>query len=421
MDRPDSDRRTQVDAALSGNETRTAARNAAFAAERSVATKKAAWRRQFGYTSEGRDAVRSQGMPITFTPIAECAQTQPFAQCHGVDLSQALASRDIERIRAGLLNHGLLVFGDQRAMAPEHEVAFNRAFGWHDPDQSAFLFGFGAPTTEHRVSGGAQLPAWPEVSVLGNVKLDDHHGVTNTQLKPILGFTYAGWHADGLHDMFDGLPELTTMYNPVGWQTRGGGATYFTSGVRAIERMDPDLARELARCTVAYMRCPNDDAPDETRRVAPGVSRMTDEATRRAGFAMNRDDPDAGLADFDLSPEHAEGGGRHRCIRVHPLTGQPSLYVTPGLAVCLLDNETGAMRHGVDDTVDLLARALRPSVGPDIRYEHAWREGDFVAWINTLVLHSATDPSEIDGPRLMHRVRLSTPKTRWANGRYLTL
>jgi hypothetical protein len=45
MDRPDSDRRTQVDAALSGNETRTADRNAAFAAERSVATKRAAWRR----------------------------------------------------------------------------------------------------------------------------------------------------------------------------------------------------------------------------------------------------------------------------------------------------------------------------------------------------------------------------------------
>jgi alpha-ketoglutarate-dependent taurine dioxygenase len=58
----------------------------------------------------------------------------------------------------------------------------------------------------------------------------------------------------------------------------------------------------------------------------------------------------------------------------------------------------------------LLARALRPSVGPKIRYEHNWREGDFVAWLNTSVLHSASDPSGIDGSRLMHRVRLSSPK-----------
>ena len=47
-----------------------------------------------------------------------------------------------------------------------------------------------------------------------------------------------------------------------------------------------------------------------------------------------------------------------------------------------------------------------------------WREGDFVAWINTLVLHSATDPLDTVGPRLMHRVRLSTPKTRWVDGAY---
>ena len=290
-------------------------------------------------------------IPITFTPISACAGTQPFAQCHGVDLSSDLTAQDIESIRDGLLRHGLLVFRDQRAMTPQDEVAFNKAFGWHDPNQEAFLFGFGAPTTEHRVSGGAQLPEWPEVSVLGNVKLDDYHGVRNTQLKPVLGFTFAGWHADGLHDMFDGLPELTTMYNPVGWQTRGGGATYFTSGVRAVERMEPELVQELARCSVAYMRCPNDDAPDEARRTSPGLSYMVDEASRRIGFGADRDNPGAGLADFELRPHHADDGGRHRCIRVHPETGQPSLYVSPGLSVCLLDIETGAIRHGVDETV----------------------------------------------------------------------
>jgi len=360
-------------------------------------------------------------MTVSFSPIPECAATQPFAQCHGVDLSQALSSAEVAAIRQGLLKHGLLLFRDQRDLTPETEVAFNRAFGWHDPKQKAFVFGFGAPATEHRVSGAAQLPAWPEVSVLGNVLLDDYYGLRRTQLKPVLGFTFAGWHADGLHDMFDGLPEMTTMYNPPGWQTRSGGVTYFTSGVRAVERMDPDLAEELSRCTVAYMRSPNDEAPEEARRVAPGSPYMVDEGSRRAGFLVQRDDPNAVPIAVDITPAYAEGGGRHRCIRVHPETGERSLYVTPGWAVCLLDIETGRLRHGGMATVDLLARALAPSVGPAVRYAHSWREGDFVAWLNTLVLHSASDPAEIEGPRLMHRVRLSTPKDRWADGRYLSL
>jgi alpha-ketoglutarate-dependent taurine dioxygenase len=351
-------------------------------------------------------------MAIAFHPIEVCAAHQPFAECRGISLADELNNDAISAVREGLLKHGLLVFRNQGAMTPAQEIAFNKAFGWHDPDQNDFLFGFGAPTTEHRVSGGAQIPDLPEVSVLGNVLLDNYHGITNTQLKPVLGFTHSAWHADGLHDMFDGLPEMTTMFNPVGWQTRGGGATYFTSGVLAVERMDRDVLEELRQCVVAYVRSPNDEAPDDTRRVIPGSSRMTDEGTRRIGFSTSNDDPAAPLHDFEFKVEHADGGGRHAPIRRHPATGQEALYVTPSQAVCLLDAETGALRHEVKETIDLLARALRPSVGPEIRYEHNWREGDFVAWLNTLVLHSASDPSEIDGPRLMHRVRLSSPRRR---------
>jgi alpha-ketoglutarate-dependent taurine dioxygenase len=304
-------------------------------------------------------------------------------------------------------------------MTPENEVTFNEAFGWHDPDQKAFLFGFGAPTTEHKTSGGAQIPDWPQVSVLGNIWLEDYHGIKNTQLIQTLGLSYSGWHADGLHDMFDGMPELTTMYNPVGWQTDGGGKTYFTSGVKAAERMDKSLLQELSKCVVAYVRCPNDDEPDESRRVIPGPAYMGRDGTRRTGFAVDANDPSAGFHDFEFKPEHAEGAGYHRCIRNHPLTGQPSLYVTPGRAVCLVDIETAEIRHDVEETADLLSDALQPSVIQGVRYEHQWREGDFVAWSNTLVLHSASDASGIVGQRLIHRVRLSAPKSRWANGKYL--
>ncbi len=357
-------------------------------------------------------------MAISLSPIKQCAETQPFAECQGVDLSRDLQPDTVAQIKQALYRHGLLLFRDQGGLSPQREVAFNRAFDWHDAEQGAFLFGFGAPTTEHKVSGGAQMPGCPEVSVLGNVMLDDYHGIVNTQLLSGLGLTYGGWHADGLHDMFDGLPEMTTMFNPIGWQSDGGGETYFASGVRTVERMDPSLREELERCVVAYIRCPNDDSPEESRRVTRAKAYMIDEGTRRVGWAVGSRNPVARMHEFELKPEHADGGGRHRCIRIHPVTGQASLYVTSSHAVHLLDVETGAVRHDIDETAQLLGAALLPSVLPGVRYEHLWREGDFVAWLNTLVLHSATDPSDTVGQRLLHRVRLSTPKTRSLNNRY---
>jgi taurine dioxygenase len=349
-------------------------------------------------------------MTITFCPIPDCSKVQPFAECKGIDLSTELSEEQINQLKEGLLTHGLLLFRNQNNLSPEQEVSFNEAFGWHNAKQKEFLFGFGAPTTEHRVSGGAQLPDWPQISVLGNVFLQNYYGVKNTQLKPVLGFTFSAWHADGLHDMLDGMPELTTMFNPPGWQSLSGGRTYFTSGVRAIDRMNPALAEELSHCIVAYMRAPNDDFPDEARRIHSGPSYMSEQGTKRIGFAKDPDDPDAGLNDFTLANHHADNGGRHPCIRTHPLTGQKSLYVTPGKAVYLIDADTGEIRHDVENTAELLSQALLPSATPAVRYEHEWQEGDLVAWINTLVLHSASDPSEIEGQRLMHRVRLSTPK-----------
>ena len=349
-------------------------------------------------------------MALTFKPIASCRDSQPFAECCGIDLSTELSSEDIDTLKVGLLKHGLLLFREQSALTPKQEVAFNEAFGWHDPHQNEFLFGFGAPSTEHRVSGGAQLPAFPQVSVLGNVMLEDYYGLQNLQLSPVLGFTFSAWHADGLHDMHAGMPELTTMYNPVGWQTGSGGETYFTSGVMAMERMDPDIADELRCCVAVYMRSPNDEFPDESRRIDSGPSYMVDDGTRRIGFGLNPQDASAGLREFQLTHEHAVGGGQHRCVRRHPVTGQESLYVTPGKVVYLLDAKSGDIRHDIEQTVDILSQALLPSVTSDVRYEHQWREGDFVAWLNTLVLHSASDPAGIGGKRLMHRVRLSTPK-----------
>ena len=53
-------------------------------------------------------------MAVSFTPINNCDQQQPFAECKGVDLSRKLDQSSIENIRLGLLEHGLLLFRNQK-------------------------------------------------------------------------------------------------------------------------------------------------------------------------------------------------------------------------------------------------------------------------------------------------------------------
>lgn len=126
---------------------------------------------------------RNLKLAIVFSPIEQCAVTQPFVECHGVDLSRDLDCDTVAQVKGALLTHGLVLFREQTELTPQREVVFNRAFGWHDAEQCAFVFGFGAPESGIKVSGGAQIPSLPEVSVLGNVMLDDYHGIRNTQLR----------------------------------------------------------------------------------------------------------------------------------------------------------------------------------------------------------------------------------------------
>ncbi len=75
-------------------------------------------------------------MTISFRSIPECPVGQPYVECFGIDLSKEMSTSDIEIIRAGLLKHELLIFRNQHGLTPEKEVAFNKAFGWHDTKQT---------------------------------------------------------------------------------------------------------------------------------------------------------------------------------------------------------------------------------------------------------------------------------------------
>ena len=91
-----------------------------------------------------------------------------------------------------------------------------------------------------------------------------------------------------------------------------------------------------------------------------------------------------------------QGEAEHPVLRVHPLTGRTSLYLTSPARCAAI---TGLSEQETAETVALL---LEHSTRPDNLYRHAWSAGDVVMWDNGCVLHRA-DHEGVVGDRVMHR------------------
>ena len=302
-------------------------------------------------------------MAITFSPIEACADTQPFAECHGADLSQPLDRDTVETIRSGLLRHGLVLFRGQQAMTPATRLRSTGPLAG-TTIRSANSFSVSARRPRNTRCPGARRcrpcrrsrcsATCSSMTITASATPSWHQ----RSASPIPPGTRTGCTTCSTAARDDHHVQSARL--PV---ERRRGDLFHLRRARAGAH-GPGVRCELERCTVAYIRCPNDEAPDEARRVTPGPAYMADEGTRRLGWAVSPHDPSAGLLDFELNartcrrrrpPPPASG-----CIR----TGEASLYVTPSRAVHLLDVETGAVRHGIEETMDLLSRALLPSAFP---------------------------------------------------------
>jgi alpha-ketoglutarate-dependent taurine dioxygenase len=95
---------------------------------------------------------------------------------------------------------------------------------------------------------------------------------------------------------------------------------------------------------------------------------------------------------------HAEKTPLRPLVKVHPVTGRPSLYIgrhahaIPGLS----DAESGK----------LLDELVKFTCQPPRTYLHRWQPGDVVVWDNRCVLHRAR-PYDHREPRVMMHTRIS--------------
>lgn len=207
------------------------------------------------------------------SPAAEHVRVEPMtvhtgALIHGVDLTCALSSAEVQVIRQALLQWKVVFFRNQHLTHQQH-INFARQFG--------------DPTPAHAVFG--QHPEYPEI-----YPVTKHR--TAFAGRPSAKRVWTDWHTD-----------VTAVINPpFASILRGvvvppyGGDTHFTNMVSAFEALSPALKSFLSglRAIHRFKRARDHDQADDYNKM------------------------------IDQNPVMAE----HPLVAVHPETGEHSLFTS---------------------------------------------------------------------------------------------
>jgi alpha-ketoglutarate-dependent taurine dioxygenase len=172
------------------------------------------------------------------------------------------------------------------------------------------------------------------------------------------------WHSDLT---FQPCPPLGALLHAVTVPAVGGD-TIWSDMAATYEAMSPTLRSFLDGLTASH-----------TPAKAGGY------------FAQRDPDGDRAGRTAAAAPTH------HPVVRVHPETGQPSVFVNP-----LFTDKIDGLRRGESDA--LLGVIHQVAVAPERLVRWHWRPGDLAFWDNRCTMHYAL--LEFSGPRRMNRVAL---------------
>jgi alpha-ketoglutarate-dependent sulfate ester dioxygenase len=279
--------------------------------------------------------------PIQEARSASAIDVRPMsvftgAEIFGADLKRPLAPQTAKEIWAALLKWKVVFFRAQHLDHAQH-VAFARQLG--------------QPTVGHVLYGHEE--GFPEIYSVA--KKRERH--THMDAEPIRPWT--GWHTD-----------LTTLVNPPAASIlRGvsippyGGDTQFTNLAAAYAALSPTMQKFV-----------------DGLRAIHGYGKTTGNAltqTNRKSFSSE-----------------------HPLVRVHPETGERSLYVSPAF----LKSVVGLNAR---ESQVLLEFLWEHSVRPEFVVRFRWNAGDIAMWDNRATAHLAPeDVFETDFDRQLYRVTL---------------
>jgi taurine dioxygenase len=287
-------------------------------------------------------------MSVTVTPLTPALG----AEVGNVDLT-ALCTDDFAQIEAAWYRYSVLLIRRQK-LTDDDLLAFSRRLGELDP-----------PPNQER--GRQSSPGYPDVYVVSNV--------LDAKGEPIgaLGAGEAVWHTDMSY--LDLPPDASMLYALE--IPPSGGNTYFC-GMQAVWKALP----EVLKAKIEGRHIKHDGTFNSGGYVRQGVTPT--------------DDP------------HKAPGAWHPAVCVHPITGEPALY----LGRRRNSSVEGLRRAESDALLDELWRFVD---SPTVRYEHHWRVGDLVLWDNRSTMHRR-DPFDNSTRRVMHRTQI---KGKWRPKAYV--
>lgn len=168
-----------------------------------------------------------------------------------------------------------------------------------------------------------------------------------------------GWHTDQSYRRPP--PDISLFYAETP-APKGQAQTLYADGIGAYAALSDAMKRRIARL--------------EGIHVAPGRNR-SEQAVR------------AGEPPLPLSAR--ETPQRQPVVRVHPVTGEPALYLCESGQMDWLDGPLAGMQPGPDgDGAKLLYELMSHYTHPRFVYAHDWDAGDLVVYDNRCTIHSAT-------------------------------
>jgi alpha-ketoglutarate-dependent 2,4-dichlorophenoxyacetate dioxygenase len=264
-------------------------------------------------------------VPFTTRQIGPCFA----AEVEGLDLREPLSRQDVAAIHAGMDEHAVLVFHDQR-LTDEQHLAFSRSLGELEESSGNNL----------READDYRLPTtFADVSNLDKnqqvLALDDR--------RRLFAIGNRLWHSDS---SFKVVPAKYSLLRAVAIPSRGGNTEY------------------------ADMRAAYDALDDETRRLAEDLICEHSQIYSRLQL---------GFTDFTESERQRFKPVRQRLIRAHPSTGRRSLF--------LASHAGRILGWPTPEAMGFLKDLIEHATQRQFVYAHAWRVGDLVMWDNRRTMH----------------------------------
>ena len=279
-------------------------------------------------------------MPLTFTPVHDSIG----ARVTGLDLREPLSDETFAELSAGWVKHKVLVLPDQNITDEQH-VAFARRFGELEEHHQKIIKDSSLP----------QIFKVSNVDENGNVRPPDSDVMSQLLLTKL-------WHTDS---SFREVPCMGSILRGLEVVSQGG-QTCFTNMEAVLEALPADLMAKI-----------------EGRRCRHDFTHLS-----RIGSKYVPTEEEKAAMPPVWQP----------MIRVHPVSGRKSLYISP------IYNDA---IEGMDDAEakEVLERLYEICSEPRFVYEHTWTRYDILMWDNRCTMHRILpyDPTE---RRVSHRTTI---------------